>query len=137
MLGKYISDRNISQEKIVSYVKGKAENTGASDSEVTKAIKYGVGSKYTVTNFTVVDYPKFYQSIYSNKIPDVVKIHWNTGGNHVFVVSGVNGSLLTLQLIDPIKCVPRKWYKYTAMVNGTYFEHSKGTYIHTFIPRKR
>ncbi len=132
MVGKYYG-YNLSQSAICIYVKGSAVNEAASLSEVTKAIGYA--SKKIISQSGIAQSQAFSINIKANK-PCVLRIGWNSGGGHVYVISGIQEGVpfddTYLYMIDPISGNSSGYYAYSSLVNGTTLKAGTGKYTHTW-----
>nr|WP_300005058.1 papain-like cysteine protease family protein [Tissierella sp.] len=131
MIGVYYG-RTYSQSSICNHVKGSLINDTANLSEVTSAIRYASnkGVQAGVASFAA------FLIETKSKRPAVLRIGWNSGGGHVYVVYGAKeGSVSTtggLYLTDPIAGRGNAFYPYSKLVNGTTLASGTGKYTHTW-----
>ena len=118
-----------SQTSICIHVKGSSVNETASNSEVTKAIKYTTGA--TVNTYGKVPFSMFKFRI-DNKKPVVFKMSWNSGGAHALVVAGYNAVYEKLRVVDPAVGKGIVWYYYEDLCEGTTIQSGTGEYTYTW-----
>ena len=132
MLGKYYG-RSYSQSQICKHVKNKVVNETASLSQLTSAIRYA--TKKSVLQGGVAKFNGFVINMKA-KNPAVLRMGWNAGGGHVYVVAGLKEAkgirLDSLYLIDPIKGRSSGYYGYAGLVNGMTLASGTGRYTHTW-----
>ena len=132
MIGAYYG-RLYAQSDICQYVKGSVVNQTASLSEVTSAINYA--SNRSVMQAGVAKLDAFINEARNNR-PSVLRIGWNSGGGHVYVVRGaqeeMGPALGGLFVIDPISGRANAFYEYSKLVNGTTLASGTGKYTHTW-----
>lgn len=131
MVGFYYGYTSISQTGIAIAVHGHAGNIGATDSETRTAINFAISGSKTVTNVNGTKNLSQIKTNISNGNPFVLKMHWDSGGNHVVVCKGYNGS--SLVIVDPgIGCSSIVAYPYSDLISGTTILSGTGTYTNTF-----
>ncbi len=132
MIGNYYGS-SYSQSTICTYVKGGAVNDTATLDEITSAIKFA--SNKTVFQGGTVIFDAFVMSIKNSK-PSVLRMAWDSGGGHVYVVSGVQEesgpALACLYLIDPFAGTSSALISYSKLINGTTLSSGTGKYSHTW-----
>jgi len=71
-----------------------------------------------------------------SKEPAVIRVGWNLGGGHAYVVSGVQEAggvkVNALYLIDPIGGHSSTYIGYAKLVNGVTMQSGTGRYTHTW-----
>lgn len=122
---------NIKQNSIVTKIKGSEVNEGASDSEITNALKYAVNYSYQVDCYDPYSYSKIQNNI-ARGLPIVMKMKWNSGGAHALVINGYTSNQ-NLILIDPASNCGTGYYSYTALINGTTIQSGTGKYVLNWI----
>lgn len=132
MMGNYYL-KNYSQSTICKHVKGKVVNKGASLKEVTKALQYS--TKKPVVQGGRIAFKGIRKAL-KNKKPLVLRMQWNVGGGHVYVVSGARDAsgpqLKGLYLINPVKGHANAWAGYASLVNGVSLASGTGYYSHSW-----
>lgn len=131
MIGAYYGTI-YSQSSICIHVKGSVVNEAASLSEVTSAIRY---TSNKGTQAGVASFAAFLVEAMNSR-PAVLRIGWDSGGGHVYVVRGaqeeIGSAVAGLYLIDPIEGVSNAFYRYSSLVNGTTLASGTGRYTHTW-----
>lgn len=132
MIGNY-HGRYYTQSSICSHVKGSVVNQTASLSEVSSAIRYT--SNKVVSQVGTASLQAFITNIQMSR-PAVLRMAWDSGGGHVYVVSGAQeqsgAALASLYLIDPIAGRSSGYFNYSKLLNGVTLASGTGKYTHTW-----
>lgn len=131
MLGKYYNSSK-SQAKISEYVMGNStNNSGATNTQVSKAIKYATGKNYTLA--TPLTYNEIKSFIGNKSMPLGIRMVWSGVKGHILVMSGYNNTGSKVTLVDPASGCGKKSYDYYKLVNGTKIQSGTGYYGNTWV----